>query len=217
MTDDGVASRISNGPRELLSGLAKPLRTDVMSKDGLIVPVTTFTEISYKNEKADQSLKLLREQLESADLTQLPIIVQTPAADFTLLPTSQPESYPGVITTPMFPVPEKQLIQKMIGDVEMKAKKRESWKGERRRCPYVVALTEEFAWTDYNMAKSAFLGDVTVEVAGPWSNPLLTQECQLRRKTAGTSTSRRNASFLMRKRGAICCLEKRAPSSPARL
>jgi hypothetical protein len=171
MTDDGAANRVSNGLRELLPGLARPVRVDVTLKDGLVVPVTTFAEINGKNEKGDESLKLLREQLQSADLTRLPIVIQTPAADFTLLPTSQPEGYPGITTTPTFSVPEKQLIQKMISDVEMKAKKRESWKGERRGHPYIVALTDEFAWTDYDMAKSAFLGDVTIEVGGPWSNP----------------------------------------------
>jgi len=171
MTDDGAANRVSNGLRELLPGLARPLRVDVTLKDGLVTPVTTFAEINEKNEKADESLRLLREQLESADLTRLPIMIQTPAADFTLLPTSQPEGYPGITTTPTFSVPEKQLIQKMISDVEMKAKKRDGWKGERRRHPYIIALTDEFAWTDYDMAKSAFLGDVTMEVGGPWSNP----------------------------------------------
>jgi len=135
------------------------------------VPVTTLAERNEKNERATESLSLLRDQLEPAVLSQLPITIQTPAADFTLLPTSQPEGYPGITTTPTFSVPEERLIQKMISDVEMKAKKREKWKGERRNHPYIIALTDEFAWTDYDMAKSAFLGDVTLEVGGVWSNP----------------------------------------------
>lgn len=171
ITDDGAANRISVELRRFLPTLSVPVRVDVSLKPGLIAPVTTLPERSIKNERADDAISAFEEQLSSLDLTRLPVTVQTPAADFTLLPTSQSTGYPGVTSTPMFSIPKHELIQKMINDVEMKSKKRNAWKGDRRNHPYIIALVDEFAWTDYTMVKSAFLGQVTVEVGGIWSNP----------------------------------------------
>jgi hypothetical protein len=176
--DDECDEVILEGLREFLQSGTENVMVDVMLGNDPSSPKTTLIERQNKRQMAASSLQEFKDRFTSLDFANLPVEVHTAGADFAVKTSPVTQSLVGAMMTCVFLVPDT-LKSKLGEDICYKAQKRNSWTGNHRSKPYVVAIYCDQFGIDELDAEDVLLGErCTIAGNGPMPHILVPPEIQ---------------------------------------
>lgn len=152
-----------------------PYRIDVQLKERLSIPKMEMTERKVQKDLVENSLDLFKKSLTDAILTltypEKQIEIDTDDIIFTLTKTELKIGYVGIIESECIHIPTSKLNEYIKGRLIKKAKKRDSFEGEHRNYPYIIAINWCESFLDETDVNNLLYGSVSSPISNEIGMP----------------------------------------------
>ena len=174
-TEDDAVNKMIADIENFLSTSTRNCRVNLMLKQGLSMVTIEFRERKTKEKLATKSVQDFKDKFRQADLSNLPISIDTEGCNFEINESGLNRSYVGITKTGIIDVPIRKVVEKIRYDVIEKAQKRIYWKTNHPSIFYMVAIDCDQPFVDSDDIELALIGDritiaespVPIEIALP--------------------------------------------------
>ncbi len=190
LTEDETVNRMTADIENFLATQNKRnCRVDLNLKRGLTMVTTRFLERRAKEKLAMQSFQEFKDKFAQANLSNLPISLDTKGCIFEINESGLDRSYVGITRTGVFTVPLDKLVEKIRRDVVEKAKKRIDWKQDHPNIFYIVAINSEQTSVTADDVEQALIGTRVTVARWPPDSPVPIEKVRPQKLARGVKTA----------------------------